>query len=133
MPAIRPGQLDRTLRDRVAGGAFFFFGVEDYLREEAVAEVVAAYLDPATRAFNFDQLRHGDVTDDDLASSVATPPMMAEHRVVVVRDAQGLSVKAHEVVEAVSKSPDPGLILVLSASIPSSSKAKFYDDLKKRA
>ncbi|WP_420125797.1 DNA polymerase III subunit delta [Longimicrobium sp.] len=133
MASIRPGQLDRTLRDRVAGGAFFFFGDEDYLREEAVAKVVAAYLDPATRDFNFDQLRGGDVTADALASIVATPPMMAEHRVVVVRDAQGLSVKAREVVEAVSKAPDPGLILVVSASIPSSSKAKFYDDLKKRA
>lgn len=133
MPPIRPGQLDRTLRDRVAGGAFFFSGDEDYLREEAVAKVVAAYLDPATRDFNFDQLRGADVTAEALASIVATPPMMAEHRVVVVRDAQGLSVKAREVVEAVSKSPDPGLILVLSASIPSSSKAKFYDDLKKRA
>lgn len=133
MPAIRPGQLDRTLRDRVAGGAFFFYGDEDFLREQAVDQVVAAYLDPATRDFNFDQLRGGDVTADDLASIVATPPMMAEHRVVVVRDAQGLSVKAREVVEAVSKAPDPGLILVVSASIPSASKAKFYDELKKRA
>lgn len=133
MPSIRPGQLDRTLRDRVAGGAFFFFGDEDYLREEAVAKVVAAYLDSATRDFNFDQLRGGDVTADDLASIVATPPMMAEHRVVVVRDAQGLSVKAREVVEAVAKSTDPGLILVLSAVIPGGSKAKFYDELKKHA
>jgi DNA polymerase-3 subunit delta len=133
VPTIRPGQLDRTLRDRVAGGAFFFFGDEDYLREEAVAKVVAAYLDPATRDFNFDQLRGGDVTADDLASIVATPPMMAEHRVVVVRDAQGLSVKAREVVEAVAKSTDPGLILVLSAVIPGGSKAKFYDELKKHA
>lgn len=133
MPSIRPGQLDRTLRDRVAGGAFFFFGDEDYLREEAVSKVVAAYVDPATRDFNFDQLRGGDVTADDLASIVATPPMMAEHRVVVVRDAQGLSVKAREVVEAVAKSTDPGLILVISAVIPGGSKAKFYDELKKHA
>lgn len=133
MPAIRPGQLDRTLRDRVAGGAFFFSGDEDYLREEAVGKVVAAYLDPATRDFNFDQLRGNDVTADDLASIVATPPMMAEHRVVVVRDAQGLSVKAREVVESVAKKTDPGLILVISAVIPGGSKAKFYDELKKHA
>ena len=133
MPPIRPGQLDRTLRDRVAGGAFFFFGDEDYLRDEAVGRVVAAYIDPATRDFNLDQLRGSDVTAEDLASVVATPPMMAEHRVAVVRDAQGLSVKAREVVEAAAKAPEPGLILVLSAAIPSGSKAKFYDELKKHA
>ncbi|HEX8394758.1 MAG TPA: DNA polymerase III subunit delta [Longimicrobium sp.] len=133
MPAIRPAQLDRTLRERVAGGAFFFHGDEDFLREEAAGRVVAAYLDPATRDFNFDQVRGADVAAEDLASVIGTPPMMAEHRVVVVRDAQGLSVKAREVVEAAAKAPPAGLILVLSAAIPSASKAKFYDELKKHA
>jgi len=133
MGLIKPGQLDRTLRDRVAGGAFFFFGDEDFLRDEAVGKVVAAYLDLATRDFNFDQPRGSDVSADDLASMIATPPMMAEHRVVVVRDAQGLSVSARTVVEAAVRSIPAGLILVLSASIPSGSKAKFYDELKKHA
>lgn len=133
MALIRPAQLDRTLRDRVAGGAFFFFGDEDYLREQAVDRVVATYVDPATHDFNFDQPRGSDVPAETLASMIGTPPMMAEHRVVVVRDAQGLSVTARAVVEAAAREPPPGLILVLSASIPSSSKAKFYDELKKRA
>lgn len=133
MALIRPGQLDRTLRDRVAGGAFFFFGDEDFLRDEAVAKVIAAYVDPATRDFNFDQPRGSDVPAETLASMIGTPPMMAEHRVVVVRDAQGLSVPARTVVEATAKAPLPGLILVISAAIPSGSKAKFYDELKKHA
>ncbi|HEU4453040.1 MAG TPA: DNA polymerase III subunit delta, partial [Longimicrobium sp.] len=34
---------------------------------------------------------------------------------------------------AVVRKPSPGLILVLSAAIPSGSKAKFYDDVKKAA
>ena len=59
--------------------------------------------------------------------------MMAEHRVVVLRDAQGMGQRARDVVEAAVKSPEPGLVLVVSASIPSGSKAKFYDELKKRA
>jgi DNA polymerase-3 subunit delta len=90
-------------------------------------------VDEATRDFNFDQLRGADVDADALASVLATPPMMAEHRVVVIRDAQGLSPRARDVVEAAAKAPEPGLVLVLSAAIPSGSKAKFYDELKKRA
>lgn len=133
MPQINYDQLQRTLRDRTAGGAFFFHGDEDFFREEAVGRVVEAYLDPATRDFNLDQLRGGDVDAEALASVLGTPPMMAEHRVVVVREAQGLSVKAREVVEAAAGAPQPGLVLVVSASIPSGSKAKFYDELKKRA
>ncbi len=133
MPQISYDQLQRTLRDRAAGGAFFFHGDEDFFREEAVGRVVSTYLDEATRDFNFDQLRGNDVDGDALASVLATPPMMAEHRVVVVRDAQGLGQKAREVVEAAVKHPEPGLVLVISASIPSGSKAKFYDELKKHA
>jgi DNA polymerase-3 subunit delta len=112
---------------------FFFHGEEDFSREEAVGRVVSAYLDPSTRDFNFDQLRGAEVTADELASLTATPPMMAEHRVVVVRDAQGLSPKAREVVEAAAAAPPHGLVLVLSGIIPAASKAKFYDELKKRA
>jgi DNA polymerase-3 subunit delta len=133
VPQISYDQLQRTLREPRAGGAFFFHGDEDFFREEAVARVVSAYLDAGTRDFNFDQIRGADADGDQLASVLATPPMMAEHRVVVIREAQGLSQKAREVVEKTAKSPEPGLILVVSASIPSGSKAKFYDDLKKAA
>ena len=133
MPQISAEALQRTLRDRVPGGVFFLHGDEEFARDEAVASVVGAYLDPSTRDFNFDQLRGSEVTADELASLVATPPMMAEHRLVVVRDAQGLSPKAREVVEAAAAAPPAGLILVVSAAIPAASKARFYDDLKKRA
>lgn len=133
MPQISFDQLRRTLRDRAPGGAFFFHGDEDHFREQAVEAVVAAHLDPATRDFNLDQLRGADVDSEVLASMIGTPPMMAEWRVLVVRDAQGLSPKAREVVEAAAKAPPAGLALVLSASIPSGSKAKFYDDLKRHA
>lgn len=131
VPQIRYDQLDRTLREKTAGGAFFFHGDEDFFREEAIGRVVSRYLDEATRDFNFDQLRGAEVDAEALASTLATPPMMAEHRVVVVRDAQGLSQKGRDVVEAATKKPEPGTVLVVSASIPSGSKAKFYDELKK--
>jgi DNA polymerase-3 subunit delta len=133
VPQIRYDQLARTLRDKAAGGVFFFFGDEDFFREEAIGQVVGHYLDEATRDFNFDQLRGAEVDADALASTLATPPMMAEHRVVVVRDAQGLSQKGRDVVDAASRRPEPGTVLVVSASIPSGSKAKFYDELKKHA
>ncbi len=133
MPQLSYDALQRTLRNRVPGGAFFFHGEEEFFREEAVAKVVAAYLDGATRDFNFDQLRGAEVDAEALASVLATPPMMAEHRVVVVRDAQGLSVKAREVVETAAKAPPAGLVLVVSAAIPQGSKAKFYDELRKAA
>jgi DNA polymerase-3 subunit delta len=127
-------KLLRTLREPpAAGGVFFLHGEEEHLRERASAQVVSAFMDESTRDFNLDQVRGSDAAAEELASIIATPPMMASHRVVVVRDAQGLSQKAREVVEAEAKSPTPGCVLVVTAAIPAGSKAKFYDELKRLA
>jgi DNA polymerase III subunit delta len=126
-------RLLQLIERRPPGAVFFLHGEEEYLREEAVDRVVSAYLDEATSDFNHDQVRGSDVAAEQLASMIATPPMMAEYRVIVVRDAQGLSGKARDVVESVAASAPTGLILVLSATIPQGSKAKFYGNLEKAA
>lgn len=112
---------------------FFLHGAEDHLREVAVHQVIDGFLDSATRDFNFDQLRGPDITPEQLASILATPPMMAEHRVVVIREMQGLSQKAREAVEAVVSAPPAGLILVVSGQVPKDSKAKFYAALERNS
>lgn len=120
---------------RPLGGAFYLHGEDAFRKEQLVQGLVEAHLDPATRDFNLDPLRGTDVDAERLASVIATPPMMAEWRVVVVREVEGLatSKKAREaLLEAVS-SPPPGLALILSCTVPAGSKAKFYRELAKRA
>lgn len=133
MPKTSYSALLASLSRGDAGGVFFISGDEEYLKEEAANRIVEAFLDPATRDFNYDQLRGPDVTPESLASMLATPPMMAEHRVVVLREAQGLSQKAREAVEAIAGAPPAGLVLVIVASIPGGSRAKFYTTLQKLA
>lgn len=133
MANVPAARLPQLLAQRPQAATFFLHGEEHHLREEAVASIVETFLDPATRDFNFDQLRGGEAHPETLASLVATPPLMATYRVVVVRDAQGLSAKAREVVEATAAATPAGLVLVLSAEIPSGSKAKFYSNLQKQA
>lgn len=133
MPPSSAEALFRSLRTRPPGGVFFLHGDEGYLRDEAVQRIVDAHLDPATRDFNFDRVRGGEVAAEELASLIATPPMMAEWRVVVVRDAQGLAARGREAVEEAAARPPPGLVLVVSASVPSGSKARFYSVLASHA
>ncbi|MDQ3556166.1 MAG: DNA polymerase III subunit delta [Gemmatimonadota bacterium] len=132
MPKISAERLLAAL-GTPTGGVFFLSGDEPFLREEMLARIVDAHLDPATRDFNFDSVRGGEVSAEQLASLLATPPMMAEWRIVVVRDAQGLSARAREAVEQAAGEPVPGLALIVSASIPSGSKARFYTLLEKHA
>jgi DNA polymerase III delta subunit len=117
------------------GGVFFLYGHDQFRKEEEAKALVAAHLDPGTRDFNFDPLRGTEVSVEDLASILATPPMMAEWRVVRLREVQALAgnSRAREVLLDVVANPPPGLALVLSASIPKGSSAKFYRELKKLA
>lgn len=120
---------------RERGGVFYLHGDDLFSKEVAVRTLIDAHLDPATRDFNLDPLRGTDVDAETLASVIATPPMMAEWRVVVVRDVEGLAgtKRAREELLGVAESPPPGLALILSCTVPSGSKAKFYSELSKRS
>ncbi|MGH7457465.1 MAG: DNA polymerase III subunit delta [Longimicrobiaceae bacterium] len=133
MPKTSPSALSRLLSSTPPGGVFFLHGEEEYLREEMVKRVVDAHLEQAVRDFNLDQLRGADAPADALASILATPPMMSPWRAVVVREAQALSPAAREVLLSALADPPGGLVLVVSATIPPKSKARFYQQLEKRA
>jgi DNA polymerase-3 subunit delta len=134
MPALSTEQLTRRLSDGKLGGIYFLHGDNEFLKEEAAAQIVAAHLDPATRDFNYDQLR-GDAEPETLASIAHTPPMMAAWRVVVVRDAQALSVSARTraPIETLLERKVPDLALVLVATLPDKSKAQFFERLKRES
>lgn len=61
--------------------------------------------------------------------------MMAEWRVVVLREVEGLAStkKARDELIDIAKDPPPGLALIMSCTVPSGSKAKFYRELAKHA
>jgi DNA polymerase-3 subunit delta len=117
------------------GGVFYVHGDDEFRKEEAVRALVEAHLDPATRDFNYDPLRGREVDTETLASVLATPPMMAEWRVVVVREVEGLasSSRSRAVLLDVAQNPPAGLTLVLSCTVPQGSKAKFYAQLERAA
>lgn len=123
------------LSDRDKGGAFFLHGDDAFRKEAAARALVGWHVDPGTRDFNFDALRGSEVDVESLASILGTPPMMAEWRVVELREVEGLaaSPRAREVLLGVAEKPPPGLALIMLASIPQGSKAKFYRDLIRRA
>jgi DNA polymerase-3 subunit delta len=132
MKVLHSTALHRLLESGRRGGAFFLFGDQDFIKEETATALVNAHLEPSTRDFNFDQLRAADTPPEDLAAIVATPPMMAEWRVVLVRDVQGAATSARfrSTLEDLLKRKVPGLLLVLTAEIPSG-RAQFYEQLKK--
>ena len=125
----------RRIERGEGGGVYYLHGDEEQQKEEAAHAIVDAHLDPATRDFNLDILEGRTLDPEQLASVLSTPPMMAEWRVVVVRDAHELakSAKQRETIEALLDSPPAGLAVVLLATVPGKSTAKFYKRLAAEA
>ena len=123
-----------ALKRHGLGGVFFLHGADAFRREEAVRVLVDAHVDEGLRDFNLDPLRGPDVDVDALASILATPPMMAEWRVVVIRDADPLagSARARTLLLETASAPPPGLALIVSGDT-SGSSAKLWKELRKRA
>ncbi len=125
--------LRKALDQGSRGGVFFLWGEDDYRKEEATKELVAAHVDESTRDFNLDVVQGSGINVEDLARIVATPPMMAEWRVVVVNGAEAFAgaARSRDLVLGIAESPPAGLALILTAKIPGGSKAKYYTQLKK--
>jgi DNA polymerase III subunit delta len=113
------------------GGVFYLHGDDEFRKQEAATALVEAHLDPSTRDFNFDRLRGSELDPEALASILGTPPMMAEWRVVHLTEAQALagSPRLRDLLLKTVESPPSGLALILSCTVPSGSKARFYRDL----
>jgi len=125
-------QLQRALEGASLSGAYFFHGDATRLRDDAARALVEAALDPATRDFNFDRFRGDDVDPEELAATLAMPPMMAERRVVWLLDVQKLTPTCRKVVLAATERVPEDLAIVLTGTIPQNSKAAFYRELKQR-
>ncbi len=125
--------LPKSLATAKDGGVFYLHGEDEYRKLEAARVLVERYLDPGTRDFNFDRLEGSETTLERLASVMATPPMMADWRVVHVKETEAFaaSPKSRTVILDVAKSPPPGLVLILQATVPARSRARFYKDLAK--
>lgn len=132
---MSPPALPRALRDAPDGGVFFLYGADRFQKSEVLDLLVSTYVDSATRDFNLDVLRGAETDVEDLARILATPPMMAEFRVVVLREVEALagSARARDVLTRLAEAPPPGLVAVLEATLPSGSKAKLYRTLRTKA
>ncbi|MGQ0712585.1 MAG: DNA polymerase III subunit delta [Gemmatimonadaceae bacterium] len=111
--------------------AYYLHGADDYLKEDALRELIASAIDPATRDFNLDVRTAVDLDAETLGSLLNTPPMMAERRVVVLRDVHVLKKDTRAALERYLARTAPDLLLVMVA--PAGDVKKGDDDLGVRA
>jgi DNA polymerase III delta subunit len=113
--------LHTALKTRTFDSVYFLYGEDDYLKDARTRELVEAAVDPATRDFNLELRRGGEIDAETLDSLLGTPPMLAERRVVVIRDVDKLKKDARALLLRYVERAAPDTVLVLVA--PAGAKA----------
>ncbi|MEO5799172.1 MAG: DNA polymerase III subunit delta [Gemmatimonadales bacterium] len=115
MPRLSPDQLRRALAKDAPATAYYLHGGEAILKDEALALLLDRILDPGLRDFNLDIVSAQQIEPDQLAAACSTLPMMADRRVVVLRDVEAWKRKSKGKQPAVKylERPAPETVLVI--------------------
>lgn len=107
--------VQEAVQSRQFDPVYHLYGDDDYLKESAVSDLLAAAVDPATRDFNLELRRAGELDAETLGSLLNTPPMLAERRAVVLRDVAALKKAARSELDRYLANPASDTLLLLVA------------------
>lgn len=124
-------QLVTDIKNKNFKPIYFLMGEESYYIDKISSFIENNVLNDADKGFNQIILYGRDVTVDDIVSNAKRYPMMAEHQVVIVKEAQDLS-RNIEKLAAYAANPQPTTILVVNYKYKKIDKRKaLYKTLKK--
>ena len=94
---------------------YFIFGEEKYLHDLLIDKLIGLVAEPATRDFNFDLFYASDVEAEKIVDIARSFPMMAEKRIIVVKDTKAYKQTSFNILAKYAAKPSPSTCLVLSA------------------
>lgn len=122
-----------SVRKKNFAPVYFFYGDEKYLIDECVAAIITHGVDPAMKEFNFDQLQGSEVDAQKIIAVASSYPMMADRRVVIVKEFERTVRKdSEELYAGYFDHPSPSTVLVLISS-SADFRRKPYSTLRTKA
>ncbi len=107
----------KTLRDALKrgtfDGAYYICGEDDFQKEDAVKQLIQQAIEPGMRDFNMETKRAQELDGKTLDAALSVLPMMADRRVVVIKDAGSLKKDARKVLDRYLANPSPDVMVIL--------------------
>lgn len=115
MPAQSVEALFRSLAKGGLAPVYYLYGPEDVLKDEAVRTIVERAVDPTLRDFNFDQRSAAQLDAEEIYALCNTLPMLADRRVVLLRDIEGWKRKTKGRAEFIRylQRPSPETVVIM--------------------
>ena len=114
--AIDPKQLAAEMDRGKISPLYFFFGEETFIIDEALEKLRAKVLSEGLSDFNLNIFYGGDSSPDNICDAVETFPMMAQRRLVIVKQAEDFSAKELERLAVLVDKPVETTTLVFVAT-----------------
>ncbi len=112
-----------SFKKREFAPLYFFYGDESFLIEEVVDALLEYAINPAMKEFNLDIFHGNEIDGKKIISLAAAYPMMAERRVVIIKDFDRVSGK--EILESYAEKPSSTTVLVMIGNSPDFRKKPF--------
>jgi DNA polymerase-3 subunit delta len=115
MPSETFDKVLRSVKRGEIAPAYYLHGPAELLKDELVRGVLDCVLDPGLRDFNLDQRSAAQLDPEEIHSLCRTPPMMADRRVVVLREVEAWKrkTKCRTVALDYLGKPSPETVLLL--------------------
>ncbi|PCJ84396.1 MAG: DNA polymerase III subunit delta [Flavobacteriales bacterium] len=117
-------QIIRDLKNKVYHPVYFLIGDEPYYIDEIADYIEGNVLDEAEKGFNQCVLYGRDADPDTIIENAKRFPMMANHQVVIVKEAQ--DVKGIEALQPYIENPLDSTILVICCKYKKLDKRKTF-------
>lgn len=108
-------EFQQHLAQKKFAPVYFLLGSETYLVDECVEQLTELLVDPQAREFNFDVFYAGQVDAGKLLDIANAYPMMAESRLVVIKEVQKLPGTGLEAFAKYLDNPSPATKFILTA------------------
>jgi len=120
--------IHRTIQAGEIASVYFFYGDEPYPIDHLIQCLIHRVLDPATRDFNYDSFCGYGTDIEGLIAIACSFPMMAERRLVILKDVQQLSPSDRNRLIQYVQSPMETTCLIL-VSNKADRRQKFWGSL----
>lgn len=116
-------QFFSSFRKKEFAPFYFFYGDETFLIEEVIVSLIEHAVDPSMKEFNLDIIYGNEIDGKKIVSLAASYPMMADRRVVIIKDFDRVNGK--DVLESYVEKPSSTTVLVLVANSPDFRKRPY--------
>ncbi|MFZ5516862.1 MAG: DNA polymerase III subunit delta [Candidatus Zhuqueibacterota bacterium] len=104
-----------SLGKRELAPVYFIFGEEKYQHDQLIDKIIDVVVDPTNRDFNFDMFYANEAEIEKVINIARSYPMMAQRRLVILKDIQLLKPAAQKLLGDALLKPTPTTCLVLTS------------------